>query len=75
MKWAIPKTSTKTQTHLPQTVEDLHALIVAEHLKLSARLKLVAVYLVEHPQQIAFNTLTEITEKAGVHTSTLQLKK
>jgi DNA-binding MurR/RpiR family transcriptional regulator len=53
----------------------LHTLIVAEQPKLSARLKLVTVYLVEHPQQIAFNTLTEITEKAGVHTSTLQLKK
>lgn len=56
---------------LPQTVEALHALIVAQQPNLSARLKLVAIYLVEHPQQIAFNTLAEIAEKAGVHASTL----
>ena len=70
MSSAIPPTSAPVQA-LPQTVEEFHALIVAQQPHLSARLKLVAVYLVEHPQQIAFNTLAEIAEKAGVHASTL----
>lgn len=70
MSSAIPQTSAPEQA-LPQTVEAFHALIVAQQPNLSARLKLVAVYLVEHPQQIAFNTLAEIAEKAGVHASTL----
>lgn len=70
MSSAIPPTSAPVQA-LPQTVEEFHALIVAQQPNLSARLKLVAVYLVEHPQQIAFNTLAEIAEKAGVHASTL----
>ncbi|HPY42397.1 MAG TPA: MurR/RpiR family transcriptional regulator [Thiolinea sp.] len=70
MSSAIPQTSAPVQV-LPQTVEAFHALIVAQQPNLSARLKLVAVYLVEHPQQIAFNTLAEIAEKAGVHASTL----
>ncbi|MEZ5450515.1 MAG: hypothetical protein R3E89_16595 [Thiolinea sp.] len=56
---------------LPQTVEALHALIVEQQAGLSARLKLVAVWLVEHPQQVAFSTLAEIAERAGVHPSTL----
>ena len=70
MSSAIPQSSAPAQA-LPQTVEAFHALIVAQQPNLSARLKLVAVYLVEHPQQIAFNTLAEIAEKAGVHASTL----
>ena len=69
MSSVMPQTDTLPA--LPQTVEALHALIVAQQPNLSARLKLVAVYLVEHPQQIAFNTLAEIAEKAGVHASTL----
>jgi DNA-binding MurR/RpiR family transcriptional regulator len=71
MSAILPIDSAETQPALPHTVEALHALIVAEQPNLSARLKLVAVYLVEHPQQIAFNTLAEIAEKAGVHASTL----
>ncbi|WP_169333046.1 MurR/RpiR family transcriptional regulator [Thiolinea disciformis] len=71
MSSAMPHTSTGVRARLPRTVEELHTLIVAEQPNLSARLKLVAIYLVEHPQQIAFNTLAEIAEKAGVHASTL----
>ncbi len=56
---------------LPQSVDALHALIAGQQAELSARLKLVAVYLVEHPQQVAFSTLAEIADKAGVHASTL----
>ncbi|RVU84695.1 MurR/RpiR family transcriptional regulator [Leucothrix sargassi] len=59
------------KSKLPQTVDELHALIAAQHNELSARLKLVAVYLVEHPQQVSFSTLAEIAKQAGVHASTL----
>ena len=56
---------------LPQSVEALNALIVERQDKLSARLKVVAGWLVEHPQQVALSTLAEIAAEAGVHASTL----
>ena len=56
---------------LPQTVDALHILIAEQQQQLSARLKLVAAHLVEHPQQVAFSTLAEIAKQAGVHASTL----
>jgi len=56
---------------LPESVDALHTLIAEQQQQLSARLKLVAVYLVEHPQQVAFSTLAEIAKAAGVHASTL----
>jgi len=56
---------------LPKSVDALHSLIAEQQQQLSARLKLVAVYLVEHPQQVAFNTLADIAKAAGVHASTL----
>ncbi len=60
-----------SDSSLPQSVDALHVLIAEQQAVLSARLKLVAVYLVEHPQQVAFSTLAEIAERAGVHASTL----
>ena len=56
---------------LPKSVDALHTLIAEQQELLSARLKLVSVYLVEHPQQVAFSTLAEIAKAAGVHASTL----
>jgi len=56
---------------LPQTVDALHSLIAEQQNQLSARLKLVAAHLVEHPQQVSFSTLAEIAKQAGVHASTL----
>jgi DNA-binding MurR/RpiR family transcriptional regulator len=56
---------------LPETVDALHALIAEQQNQLSARLKLVAAHLVEHPQQVSFSTLAEIAKQAGVHASTL----
>ncbi len=56
---------------LPKSVDALHTLIAEQQEQLSARLKLVSVYLVEHPQQVAFSTLAEIAKAAGVHASTL----
>ncbi|MGB0848846.1 MAG: MurR/RpiR family transcriptional regulator [Thiolinea sp.] len=56
---------------LPDSVESLHTLIVQHQDKLSARLKVVAAWLVEHPQQVPLSTLAEIATEAGVHASTL----
>lgn len=56
---------------IPQTVEALHALIAEHQDRLSARLKVVAAWIIEHPQQIPLSTLAEIAAAAGVHASTL----
>ena len=55
----------------PQSVDELNASIVDQHGHLSDRLTLVARYVVEHPRQIALNTLAQIANSAGVHPSTL----
>ena len=67
----VSATKQSVSQHLPDSVDVLHALIAEQQEQLSARLKLVAVYLVEHPQQVAFSTLAEIAKAAGVHASTL----
>ena len=59
------------ESELPHTVDALHILVAEQQQQLSARLKLVAAHLVEHPQQVAFSTLAEIAKQAGVHASTL----
>ena len=56
---------------IPQTVEALHTLIAKHQDKLSARLKVVAAWMLEHPQQVPLSTLAEIAAAAGVHASTL----
>jgi DNA-binding MurR/RpiR family transcriptional regulator len=56
---------------LPQDMDELLARITSQQDQLSARLKQVAGWLLEHPQQVAFSTLAEIAEAAGVHPSTL----
>ena len=56
---------------LPDSVEGLHTLIVQHQDKLSARLKVVAAWMIEHPQQVPLSTLAEIATEAGVHASTL----
>lgn len=70
-----PNASSKTKPidmqALPKSVDALHTLVAEQQQQLSARLKLVALYLVEHPQQVAFSTLAEIAKAAGVHASTL----
>nr|CAA6829456.1 MAG: Predicted transcriptional regulator of the myo-inositol catabolic operon [uncultured Thiotrichaceae bacterium] len=52
-------------------LEQLHSAIAEQQGGLSKRLKQVAAWLLEHPNQAAFNTLAEIAEAAGVHASTL----
>ena len=53
------------------SVNDLHDAISARQDQLSARLKQVAGWLLEHPQLVAFSTLAEIAVAAEVHASTL----
>ena len=52
-------------------LEQLHSAISEQQAALSKRLKQVAAWLLEHPNQAAFSTLAEIAESAGVHASTL----
>ena len=56
---------------LPKTLNELKVLIAEQHQGLSKRLRQVAQYLVDNPNQIAFGTVATIAADAGVHPSTL----
>jgi len=56
---------------LPATLAELKSTIAEEHPNLSKRLKQVAEYLLENPNDIAFGTVAVISKNAGVHPSTL----
>lgn len=71
MSKAKPASAAEVTQLVPDNVESLHALIVQHQDKLSARLKVVAAWMVEHPQQVPLSTLAEIATAAGVHASTL----
>ncbi|MEZ5535392.1 MAG: MurR/RpiR family transcriptional regulator [Thiolinea sp.] len=60
-----------TKSPLPENTDELRTRIAEQQHQLSARLKQVAGWLLEHPQQVAFSTVAEIAEAAGVHPSTL----
>ncbi|WP_370216568.1 MurR/RpiR family transcriptional regulator, partial [Neptunomonas phycophila] len=55
----------------PESLSDLKTAITEQHPKLSKRLRQVAEYLLEHPNEIAFGTVAVISKNAGVHPSTL----
>lgn len=55
----------------PSNLKDLKHRITDEHTKLSKRLKQVAKYLLDHPDKIAFGTVSVIAADAEVHPSTL----
>ncbi|TGG96053.1 MurR/RpiR family transcriptional regulator [Natronospirillum operosum] len=55
----------------PQTLSDLQNAITERYSELSKRLRQVARYLIDHPGDIAFGTVTVIAQDAGVHPSTL----
>lgn len=54
-----------------KTLTELKARIAEEHSGLSKRLRQVAQYLLDHPNEIAFGTVAVIATDAGVHPSTL----
>ncbi len=55
----------------PKTLNDLKAKIADEHQSLSKRLRQVAKYFLDNPNDIAFGTVAVIAKDAGVHPSTL----
>jgi DNA-binding MurR/RpiR family transcriptional regulator len=55
----------------PDSLADLKAAIAENHTSLSKRLRQVAKYLLDHPDEIAFGTVAVISKDAGVHPSTL----
>ena len=55
----------------PQDYEALRALLVSRREVLPKRLKQLASFALEQPEEIAFGTVAEIAEHAGVQPSTL----
>ncbi|WP_409525380.1 MurR/RpiR family transcriptional regulator [Nitrincola sp. MINF-07-Sa-05] len=55
----------------PATLSDLQTAITERYDSLSKRLRQVAQYLIDHPNEIAFGTVTVIAQDAQVHPSTL----
>jgi len=55
----------------PTTLSDLQTAITERYDSLSKRLRQVAQYLIDHPNEIAFGTVTVIAQDAQVHPSTL----
>jgi DNA-binding MurR/RpiR family transcriptional regulator len=55
----------------PEDYEALRALLVSRREALPKRLKQLATYALENPEEIAFGTVAEIADRAGVQPSTL----
>jgi DNA-binding MurR/RpiR family transcriptional regulator len=55
----------------PRTYEDLRAVLASGSIRLPKRLRQVAVYLWQHPSEVALGTVTSVAEKAGVQPSTM----
>lgn len=62
---------TDSRVEVPQTLNDLQTAITERYDSLSKRLRQVAQYLIDHPNEIAFGTVTVIAQDAAVHPSTL----
>jgi DNA-binding MurR/RpiR family transcriptional regulator len=58
-------------TIAPETLSDLQNAITERYDSFSKRLRQVAQYLMDHPSEIAFGTVTVIAKDAQVHPSTL----
>lgn len=55
----------------PKDIDKLRAEIVARHDELSPRLKQVAAYVLDHPNDMGLQTLAVIAERSGVQASTI----
>lgn len=55
----------------PQSYEELRAVLASGSVKLPKRLRAVAVFVCQHPNEVALGTSTSVSEKAGVMPSTL----
>jgi DNA-binding MurR/RpiR family transcriptional regulator len=56
---------------IPQDVNGLNTLLQSKYDKLSKKMQLIAVYIIDQPQQLATNTLASIADDIGVYPSTL----
>jgi len=56
---------------LPKTYEDLRAVLASGSVRLPKRLRQVAVYLWQHPSEVALGTVTSVAKNAGVQPSTM----
>ena len=63
--------TTRLRSALPEDYEFLHALLSAGARSMPKRLKQLAAFALEHPEDMAFGTVAEIAEHAGVQPSTL----
>ena len=55
----------------PQDINDLNSLLQESYPKLSKKMKLIAFYVIDQPQNLAINTLAVIASEIGVYPSTL----
>ncbi len=55
----------------PQTYEELRAVLASGTIHFPKRLRQVAIFLWQHPQDVALGTIGQVAEQAGVQPSTL----
>ena len=55
----------------PQDINDLNSLLQESYPRLSKKMKLIAFYVIDQPQNLAINTLAVIASEIGVYPSTL----
>src|SRR6478672_1305099 len=55
----------------PRTYEDLRAVLASGTIHFPKRLRQVAIFLWQHPSDVALGTISEVARKAGVQPSTL----
>jgi len=67
----VSKSGNKAASNEPADLEQLRAAIVARHDELSPRLKQVAAYVLDHPNDMGLQTLAVIAERCGVQASTI----
>jgi DNA-binding MurR/RpiR family transcriptional regulator len=67
----IPSRASTTDITCPDSVEKLHQAISARYSELSGRLQQVAQYVIDHPNDMAVETLAVIAERCHVQPSTI----
>src|SRR5690606_27885944 len=58
-------------TTAPEDYDDLRALLISRRETMPKRLKQLAAFAMEHPEEVAFGTVAGIADHAGVQPSTL----
>lgn len=68
---AVDLESQTLTTTVPATMDELRSVIVANHEDLSRRMKQVASIILDHPEDLAFETLAVVAERSGVQPSAI----